>query len=211
MVSEDNAKYFRDFKHIRQFFMDVKNNKLTMSEQLVQWNTARLMRRDLEKLRFLKCFHKFNPELTQWFHEAEALTRTYDTDKYIGRFGNREEFVKDLGNYLDRVGEFQDFVRKNQSDFEAITAMAKGMLNPADGIELTDARAVDFDRYDQFLEILDMVSPVYVMLNDMTSLKGGPMAISAEVEQEIRNYIVSKGAQSLLTYKPDHDDHSESR
>jgi hypothetical protein len=174
-----------------------------MSEHLRKWNTARLMKKNMYKLWFLQNF-KLNPELRDKYLELRRYMDCYFSDA-TGMYGVREHHVEDLKQYLDAASTFQQYVAKNPEDTEGIAALAKQMLNPAEGTEIVDARALDLDVYNEFLELVDYVEPVQVLLNCMPRLTGGSKRETTELwdelEQELRLYIQSKGAEVLLTYK----------
>jgi hypothetical protein len=205
MVSKDNAKYYKDFKHIRQFFMDVTKGVLNMSEHLIKWNTARLLRPNLYKLKFLQNF-SLNTDLQQEY----LFLRKYCDDYYTksdNTYGMRMHHVQDLQSYLDKAGEFQIYVSQNPDDKEGIAQMAQVLFNPDPDTLLHNARAIDLKVYNKYLELLDYAEPVHTLLGEVRVLTGGHdrqhCEVYAELEQELRLYIQSKGAEVLLTYKSD--------
>jgi hypothetical protein len=200
MVAKENVKYYRDFKQIRQFFMDVEHNTLTMSSQLVKWNTARLMQPLLSRLRFMQGF-RINPELrAQYFLMAGYVTNNYH-EVSSNVFGNRSGALEELKQYLDTVGLFQRFVQENPTDADGIAKMAQQLLNPEPGVTINDARAIDMPTYNRFMEMVDMANPVHILLNEVDPLIEDNK-MSVELEEEVRSYISHKGADILFNYKP---------
>lgn len=205
MVSKENARYYRDFKQIQQFFMDVRQNTLTMATQLVKWNTARLMNKTINRMRFLEGFGSINPELTLFYKDVRRYCGTHYVGIDSNVFGNQGRAMTDLAEYLDSVGNFQHYVRENPEDTDGIANMARAMLNPAEGVSITDARAIDMDIFLRYREVLDMVEGVYTLLNEcplLTETKDGSRRMDVFVEQEVRSYITHKGADILFTHKP---------
>jgi hypothetical protein len=170
---------------------------------LKRWNTARLMKKNMYKLWFLQNF-SLNPELRDTYLELRRYADAYYSEA-DGMYGMRSHHVADLKEYLDGVSQFQQYVAQNPDDVEGIAMMAKQMLNPAEGTEIVDARAFDMEIYNRYLELVDCVEPVYVILNQIPKLTGGTNRekheLWNELEQELRLYIQSKGAEVLLTYK----------
>lgn len=206
-VSKENMRYYRDFKHIRQFFMDVQGKTLTMSNALIRWNTARLMHRELPKLRFLKGFGALSPHMTQEFMRINGFVKQYyrDMDSYTDKFfGNSSAEYNQLIGYLDKVFEFQMFVQKNPDDAEAIRELAVKWFKPKEGVELEGALAVDTAIYEVYLELLDKTEPIQAMLNAIPALTfpdsnvvigATPVSntkMTPELEQEVRFYCEAK-------------------
>lgn len=200
MISKEQVHNFKDYKHVREFFMHVQNNTLSMSEVLVRWHTAKVIREHLHKLAFLKGFGNFNGALKTAFLTLQNYADLYHAELNPGKYGSRQ--VDELQQYLDNVQTFQLFVRDNSDDPVAIATMAKQMLNPAEGVEIKDARCIEIGMYDNLMLLLDMSEVVATMLNAIPALTSNT-SMSPELEVEIRGYIQSKNADILLTYKRD--------
>jgi hypothetical protein len=197
-VAQPKVKYMQDFKHVRQFFMDIQGNTLNMSQYLVQWNTGRLMETKIHKLKFLEYFEMFNPYIRSLYRDIMTAYGKYQKFPGYSQFGMETEAVQSLTEYLDNVSKFQIFVQDNSEDTEAIATMAKMLLNSAPGLDIKAANAIDMSLYNQFLQLLDWVESVEVLLNQVQ-----PDAFkNLNVESELRSFIHSKSADILLTYKP---------
>lgn len=181
-VAQNNVKYYRDFKDISKFFREIKGKTITMSNALVKWNTARLLNGRIFELQFMKGMRYINgPRYSQW----ETMTN-YIRDNY--RPGLTTEQMNSLVPYLDRVTQFQQFVQENPDDAVNIATMAKAMFNTSEGVEITDARAIDLDIYNSYLELLSWSEPIKIMLNMVNPLIVGNI-LNEEQESEIRNYL----------------------
>lgn len=206
-VSKENMKYYRDFKHIKQFFMDIHGKTLTMSDALIKWNTARLLHKRLHELRFLEGFDRFHRKYHTLYTALKNYTASYyremeeHTDKF---FGNSTQEYNSLTGYLDKVFDFQVYVTQNPGDTDGIATLAKKFFNPKEGVEIDNAVAIDMEIYNTFTELLDYAAPVKDLLNSIWALTreklrddnyGGihPIpGISDELEKEVKFYLDSK-------------------
>lgn len=205
MVAQSAEKYMRDFKHIRQFFMDVKNGVVTMSNVLRDWNTGRLLQENLDKLAFLEHWGKINPAIHYKYTRIKEKAGKYTAFIKSPRFGMEDADKKQLMDYMKAVTEFQFFVNEHSDNPELIAAAAKELLNPAEGVEIRDARAVNMTLYKEYEQLLDWVTPVQEMFNYLCDEAFQDL----NFEPELRNYARSKGADILFTYQnDDSDDHS---
>jgi hypothetical protein len=189
-VSRENTKYFKDFKHITQFFMDVQNGVLTMSNQLVKWYTARKIHDKLLEIPMLTNFGRINTDLGSVYQKMVQ----YEKDHYRNVPGH-----EDVLAYLDKVGMFQGVVEDPTSTPEDISAMSKKLFG--DEVELSGARAYDKKIVDTVNMLVDMCEPVKDLLNYVDPLLNASRNIPGELAQEIQSYILSKNSEILLTYK----------
>lgn len=191
MVSQQNSKYYKDFKHITRFFKEIKAKTITMSNALIRWNTARLMQEKLEDLQFLNGFAPINQEKHQAFKRLKSYVgnhwRSLDISDYE-RDAETEGDTKELINHLDKVGQFQLFVRSNPDDKETIAQMAVELFNPQSGVEIEHGCAIDTEIYDLYTELLDWAQPVKVLLNIVKPLASGD-PLTDEQEEAIRHYF----------------------
>lgn len=194
-VAQDRTKFFLDFKPIQRFFLDIKNKKLTMSNALIRWNTARLIEEKLKDLRFLQNFERFNSKYCLWYRGLVNYVNTSyrnlkdhaQSDKI---FNLKQDTYTNLVDHLDKVGRFQLFVRENPNEPEKIAQLAKDMFNPQQ--EVTDGLAIDTEFYDRMTELLDFAQPIGTLLNEIGILTEN-RSIHEDVEAEIRGYCLSKG------------------
>jgi hypothetical protein len=188
-VSKQNVKYVRDFKHVSKFFKEIKNKTITMSNKLIQWNTARLMKEGFHKLNFLKGF----TPVSEHHANQYSLIKNYIDEHYrsfsSGRDRNyTDDHVEQLIAHMEKVAQLQLFVRENPDDKEAIAEMATQFFNPEAGVEINDGHAIDLQMYDMYKQLLDWVEPVQVMLNMVDPLVEG-YSLTNEQEEEIRRYL----------------------
>lgn len=201
-VAQDRRKFFMDFKPIQRFFMDIKNKTLTMSSALVRWNTARIIEKDLDKLKFLNNFSRFHGKYASAY---ESLVKYVNTnyrnledhstnDRY---YGLRSKGYDELIAHVDKLTQFQLLVRDNADNVDLIAQAAKEMFNPKQ--EITDGCAVDLWAYDLLQELLDYAAPVYILLNEVGRLTGQPAGVSKfineELEAEIRAYLTYRNTE----------------
>lgn len=197
-VANDRKKYLQDFKPIEKFFLDIKGSKLTMSTALIEWNTSRLMVKEMDSLKFLANYGLFHSDHHLLYKKLRKYFNTYyrDADKYVHE-RDYHAFSKDaydnLITHLDKVSQFQLLIRDSPDDKDGIAAIAKSTFD-ADGID--SAAAIDLSIYDDFKMLLDYYMPVMVMLNEIPVLSG-TSSIPAELEQEIRGYLAFKNVKTM--------------
>lgn len=206
-VSQSNVKYVRDFKHIQQFFLRITDNKITMSNMLVRWNTARIIKDHLHKVAFLYNFEQFNESYSRKYKD---LTRYVDNHyneikEQAGNnyFGLNLKMYQDMVEHLDRVRAFQEFVAKNGADTEAISAAAQEMFGNK---HISDGHAIDATMMEILQDVLDYAAAVGNMLNYIPVLTGLDIIervytnklhrtthpIPEDLEQEIKLYLEYK-------------------
>lgn len=197
-VAQNNVKYYKDFKHITKFFKEIKNKTITMSKALIRWNTARLLQEKLSDLEFLNGFSSLSAEKHAQYIKLKKYVFDYWRSMTIGTdiLGADDTTTGQLISHLDKVGQFQLFVKANPDDKESISQLALELFNPQPGVEIEDGRAIDTELYDLYLELIDWAQPVKAMLN-MVSRLTEAMSLSAEEEEAIRHYFTYRGVPLL--------------
>lgn len=195
-VAQNRVKYYRDFKHIRSFFFEVKNKTITMSNKLIKWNTARLIHQYMERLSFMDGFQRFHEE----HYNTYVQLKNYHDNHYreVGDYAGK---IKDIGqaeyedmiSHMDAVQELQVFVAENPDDHEAIVQLTKQLFGNGTEEQIKDGCAIDMNLRNKLLKLLDYVEPIHVMLNHMPILKY-VQEMTEELELEIRNYLQYKKA-----------------
>lgn len=170
-IAQNNTKMYRDFKHISRFFFDVQNNIVTMSNKLIQWNTARRMTDGIQSLAFLYNFSP-NPE------KQDRFRRLYDY--YKAHFKNIEvkndasiqvmsqEAFDSMLRHITIVETFQKFVA-TCDDPEQVATMAKNLWGSE---TITDAAAIDMSIWNEFTDLLEWALPIQPFLNAIPDLTG---------------------------------------
>lgn len=208
-MSQANQKYYREFDHITKFFIQIKNNTITMGNTLIKWNTARQIRQRLTQAAFLYNFNDFLPEYTQLYQQ---LTDYVDTNyREVFKLAQDNSPVSsssygDLIAHLDNVQRFQEFVSSGHSQStEEIAELAKELFgNP----ELRDGMAID----PAIMKIMDKVEELAKacgpLVNNLPVLTGyyiptipeymprqtrQLIAVPELLEFEIKAYLESKG------------------
>jgi hypothetical protein len=199
-VAKENMKYYRDFKHIRQFYQDMQGTTLTMSPLLIKWNTARLIAPHMYKLKFLQNFHEFNVDKATKYRGLVDYIKLYHRplkdhcDKFAG---NSKTDYKHLVTYLDKVFQFQQLVHEQTVEKDQLAQMAKEWFNPAEGIEIEDSKAVELGIYQTLLELVEYADPIYVMLNEVEALarENYQSNLTPTLKEEIRLYLQNKSVK----------------
>lgn len=198
-VSQQTTKLYKDFYHINKFFHQIKNGTLTMSNTLIEWNTARLLKQHLHKLAFLYNYSVDIEKQTEYRKLLEYFKNNY-------RDMEREEFAVatgDLINHLDKVQQFQMFVLSN-NDPDAVSKLALELWKTD---QITDACSIDMTIYNRLNNLLDWSEPIRTMFNEIPVLTGlnstSPKelkqyttyennSISEDLERVIISYVESK-------------------
>ncbi|HEY9662753.1 MAG TPA: hypothetical protein V6C65_30235, partial [Allocoleopsis sp.] len=172
-TSKNNAKYYRDFNKVQEFFIQIQNKTITMSNRLIKWNTARLIRQGLEKCAFLYNF-PFNQEFADLYEELCNYVNMYyrEIEKPIStnKIHNLPDTVyNDMIEHLDKVYTFQSFVQNAPRDREGIAAMANQMFNNP---ELRSGMAVEPEMMSKLQEVTEFALACGKLLNFMPILTG---------------------------------------
>jgi len=209
-VAQTNAKLFRDFRHIREFFIQIQNKTITMSNQLIKWNTARLIMERLGACAFLHNFpfhedySEMYAELCQYVNKHYRDVKTYtEGGKH---YGMSDATYNDMVGHLDKVHKFQQYVAQAPNDFEGIGMMAGQLFGNKD---LRDGMAVDPQMMAQLDEVLAFTQACGIMLNHIPVLTGYTLlpatysptlsrstkgaTVPEDLELEIRMYLQNRG------------------
>lgn len=168
-VSEANSKLYRDFYPITDFFLKFKNNKLTMSNILVKWNTARRILPSLNKIAFLYNY-PLDLEKRDLYHQLVDYVRNNYREvlDFKSKDNNIESAHNDLVSHLDKVMDFQLFLATSPST-EEVQQVAQDLWgNP----NVSEATAIDYDLWDKFQKLLEWAIPVGALLNQVVPLTG---------------------------------------
>jgi len=208
--AEANIKYLRDFKPLQEFFIQIKNKKITMSNLLIRWNTARIIKDKLYSCAFLYNFDIFNSKYSEMYQQlTQYVDRHYrevEGSTGYNYFGLNQDIYNDLTNHLDKVASFQQFVAQNP-DTPEIAILAMELFGNK---ELTDGMALDPEMIIILDEVLEFTNACGNLLNQMPTLTGYPYGahvytkgtprtktlIGEQLEQEIKHYLEYKGVLS---------------
>lgn len=194
-VSQQNSKYFRDFKHANNFFYQINKGVLTMSNALIRWNTARLIANKLHQVNFLYNF-SLEPKRRDSYRKLLTFCMSYYRN-------TAPEATSTLIEHLDKVYLFQKFVAQDGVSSEDISKLALEMWKTE---KITDAHAVDPELIAELEELIDWARPIAPLLNSIGTLNGElpytiddntfeartDLPIPEELEHAIRNYMDMK-------------------
>lgn len=213
-VAQNNARYYRDFQRIQEFFINIKDNTITMSNTLIKWNTARIIKDKLDQVAFLYNFKAFNPAYAEMYEAlCEYVDRNYREVKEHSKdsYGVNEQTYNDLLTHLNNVRQFQEFVQRGRPA-EEIAALAAELFGNR---ELKDGMAVDPKMMQMMEDVLSFAVATGPMLNYISVLTGYTSeyskpreyhpgasryksSVPEELELEIRMLLEHKG---VLDYK----------
>jgi len=173
-VAQSANRYYRDFNKVQEFFTVIKNKTITVSNLLIQWNTARVIRNRLIDAAFLYNFEQFNPLYYTMYRKL-----CEDVDKHYREVGDYAKSAlhgldqvtyDDLLNHLNNIQRFQEFVMSNQSDAEGIASLAGKLFMGNTGIQ--DGMAVDPEIMSMTSQVIEYARACGDMLNYIPSLTG---------------------------------------
>lgn len=219
-VSQANIKYVRDFKHIQEFFVLIRNNTISMSNLLIKWNTARLIQDNLHKVAFLYNYAIFNEEYAEKYQNLRDYIALHynEIKEQSGNnyFGLNLTTYNDLISHLDSVQHFQNFVRDNPTNTESIAQLAEELFGNK---QLQNGMAVEPEIMELLYDVLEYGKAVGDMLNWVPRLTGlteyeyiyrpaqqgnrdSRVGIPANLEHEIKLYLEYK---EVLDYGHDNN------
>ncbi len=207
-VSQANNRYYRDFKKVQEFFITIKGKTITMSNLLIQWNTARIIKTKLASAAFLWNFEQFNSHYANLYRTLCAYVDKHyrEVEQYTkGALANLNQVTyEDLVNHLDDVQRFQEFVTNPQATPEGISQLAKKLFSNPD---LKDGMAVDPEIMRMMQDVQEYSVACGEMLNWVPVLTGYDYAqkpdtyshnrksfnIPTELGFEIHRYLDERG------------------
>ncbi len=115
-----------------------------MSSYLVKWNTARIIKEELENLRFLNGYEDIHKDLYDIYESLKDYSKNYsDIGQLVGRaYGVDKDVYEDWIKYLDKTLEFQKLIAESDenTDSKEIADMAKQVF---DNKNVTEAHSAD--------------------------------------------------------------------
>lgn len=192
-VAQSAVRLYRDFKHIKQFFLDIQNKTITMSNVLIKWNTARQMRPLMHKLNFLYNF-PFVPEKAKQYRKfLEYVTANGKVLETSGKFiGLTAQSHGDLIAHIEKVQSFQMFV-SSCDDAEQISELAKEMWG---NNQVQNGHAIDLKLWNEFKELVDWAESVHSMLNAIPVLTRHQVLARHQVDSPISDTL----HQEIMAY-----------
>lgn len=211
-VAQNSNKLYKDFKHINKFFAQIQGKTITMSNTLIKWNTARLIRARLEEVGFLFNF-PFNQSKQQSFRKLRDYVKSnYKSMDNLGTISDENSRAyTTMVAHLDKVYQFQAFVKTSQDPTE-VAKLAQELFSGFKSGQIEDGCAVDMELIDELNSLLDWGSSIKGLLNHIPELTGNieipkskvvdlyfPLVeytISDELHLSIASYLESKGVSS---------------
>ena len=197
-ISKSNLKHFKQFDHIDKFFMEITtDNILKIDDKFITWNTARLISKVWKDFQFLENFGIFNSEIYDTYKELYKYCDDYDVDltSYRNKSTfpfNNTDFIKDFDYFIDKVTDLQIFLEENKDPDSLIAELDKieGLPNT-----VKEIKAVDIAIYYKLQELINYVSPIKDLLNEIPLLTRSGSIITKEVESLIRDFLNSKNVK----------------
>jgi len=192
-ASQTNIRYLRDFRHIKEFFVRIHNNTITMSNILIKWNTARIIKENLSRCAFLYNFQQFNGDFSNLYTELGQYVRSNyrEVESLTGdKYGFSVQAYKDLINHLEKVRKFQDFITHNPDDKVTIANLAGELFGNK---QISDGQAVDLEMIIKLNAVVEYAIACGPLLNHIPILTAGAGKIPEELEAEIKSYLSFKG------------------
>lgn len=199
-TAKGNFKYIKDFRSVDRFFLTITNNTITMSNLLIRWNTARLIKGKLDKAKFLSNFSSFNQRYHELYKELERYQqqnwREINWTNTGNVFGLDKQTCEDMIKHLDKVQEFQEYVASRPTP-EEVKSMAEYLFG---NDQLKDGMAVDPDIMHKLHLVQEYANGCGTLLNYIPQLciyNAGQ--IPGDLEMEIKQYLDFKGMLNFKT------------
>ena len=197
-IAKNNVKHFKKFDHIDKFFMEITaDDVLEIDNKFISWNTARLISNSWKDFTFLENFSIFNSEMCDLYKELYVYCDKYDVNLTSYRNKNifpfqDESFTTDFDYLLNKITDLQIFLEGNKDPESLIVELDKieGLPNTIKGI-----KAVDMDIYLKLQTLINYVSPIKDLLNEIPLLTKEKSQITVEVESLIRDFLNSKNVK----------------
>lgn len=202
-TSRPNFKHLKDFRSIDRFFLTITNNTITMSNLLIRWNTARLIKDKLEKAKFLDNFSQFNQRYHEMYMELKQyLNRNWREVNVNGSgtnvFGLDAQTYDDMIKHLDKVQQFQEHVATRPTADE-IKHMAEYLFG---NDQLKDGMAVDPTMMKKLAQVQEYVNGCGPLFNYILDFTTPGRRIAEELEIEVKQFLEFKG---MLNFKTEED------
>ena len=196
LISQENAKYFKNQMHVDHFFMSFnpETKTITMANELIKWQTARLIQEKLSNRSFLKHFSIFDPTI----HELYKELTDYRANNYT--------IISDKGDaleqYADKLTEFQMFVEEHSDKPDAVLAKSKALFETSDENSFQNAIGIDIEIYKKLLLLVEHTKDICVILDDLDVFHNHSFTPNLEMEQEIKRFLKYKNYQPLTLSAP---------
>lgn len=187
-VAMGNLKHFKQCTPIKDFYYTLKQNKIEMSEPLINWHTAKKIHDSLKDIAFLES--PFFKNINEDAHESYKLLKTFHDQFYAGITKIDNSVTQAVLENCDRILEMQLFVA-NSTDKEAIAEKSMELFGDRC---IEQASSVDMRYYAMLLELLDYVEPIKTLLNYLK-----PMADVTDIQlvTSVTEYCNFKGVGSF--------------
>lgn len=208
LLSQDAFPYFSTskFTHVREWFHRFDNGHLTTHPYLIGWNTSKLLLQHfpeghLTDLGFLNNFACIDPKLADDY--SAVCNYIFSSVKNIKSFSNySNDYVTsvgrielpaldyDLNHFLRGLAEFQ--LVGPSLDEEGKKALSMKLFG---NDKVTSAYGYDEVETTRLRNMLEQTTPYRVMVSSITKLTNRSLAVSQDLEMEIKNYIAFKTGQ----------------
>ncbi len=191
-VSKTNERYMgENHAHITSFFSRFKDGIITLSNLLIQWNTARLLHKHIGDLAFMQNFKPIDAEIAARYRTIKQYHDIYHREHFNS---DNTTAIAEITQHLDKVTELQLFAHQNPDDAEGISAMAKQLFDqdPNSG-NIKGAVGYDLEIYAELFSLLEYAKPMKCMLNMVKKLtQDYDNALTLEEEQTIKSYVLER-------------------
>ena len=165
-----------------------------MDNHLVKWNTARIIKAELDKLHFFRGYEGINKELYDVYQMISKYATGYNdiASNHRNHFGYNEDTYSDWTSYLDKMLEFQLLVSAQEDNSEAgqIATRAKSLFGNKD---VAEAYCANLQILNQLNMLVEYSNSVRNLFNYIVPLVKHGEVLTIETEQEIRQILEAKG------------------
>lgn len=214
-----NPKFLKNHQHINQFFKIESDKSKTMAKELVEWATAKYIKGNIDKLKFMRNYRLFNSEIAELYLEVKNYSLKYYNDNYsdfTDKYPTGKTFIEGMLDYTSKVTEFQLFVREHSKN-TATSVKGRDIVDRGNkesimrkslelfGIDtVEESVGYNLEMYDKMQVLLGYAESIGSLFNHIDLLIDiSNPAIEAETEMLIKEVIDNKGLSGFQIPKPE--------
>lgn len=186
IISKENIKYVaEEHYHITEFYNRFEGGVITMSQSLINWNTARLIKVNIEPLKFMEGLKNIDSNRYAIYKELKAFV-----SEYYHSLHSYNQLETAIIPHLDKVTQLQRAFREsgdNETYIDGLTRELFGDNTANHGV--SGANSVSFEWLDKAEELAIWALPIKDMLNMVEGLTRDLSVFNLEQEEAIRQYI----------------------
>jgi hypothetical protein len=157
-----DSKFQKEKNHIKLALgINYKNNEIIMNDKLIKYYTCEIIEKYIDKISFLESFESYNKNYFDLFKEVSTYYNE-NSRTFRGSYKNKEEDLKEFNNYLEKVFDFQLYLRDNKDNSESIKNKSLELFS---NDNINNANCVDIDIYDKLMQLVTYCQGLELFIN----------------------------------------------